>query len=118
LPEGRATAAVVHADVLASGSPVPTLAPHDVFAELTTSPRGLTAGDAISADCRLVEAHDLLVEMAALTGESRPVPRIAEAVPAERLADARNCVFTGTSVTNGTARAVVVATGLGTPPAR
>jgi len=74
----------------------------------------LDAGDAISADCRLVEAHDLLVEMAALTGESRPVPRIAEAVPAERIADARNCVFMGTSVTSGTARAVVVATGLGT----
>jgi Ca2+-transporting ATPase len=74
----------------------------------------LDAGDAISADCRLVEAHDLLIEMAALTGESRPVPRIAEAVPAERLADARNCVFMGTSVINGTARAVVVATGLGT----
>jgi P-type Ca2+ transporter type 2C len=74
----------------------------------------LDAGDAISADCRLVETHDLLVEMAALTGESRPVPRIAEAVPAKRLADARNCVFMGTSVTNGTARAVVVAIGLGT----
>ncbi|HYA52240.1 MAG TPA: HAD-IC family P-type ATPase, partial [Streptosporangiaceae bacterium] len=74
----------------------------------------LDAGDAIPADCRLVETHDLLIEMAALTGESRPVPRIAEAVRAERLADARNCVFMGTSVINGTARAVVVATGLGT----
>jgi P-type Ca2+ transporter type 2C len=74
----------------------------------------LDAGDAISADCRLVETHDLQVEMAALTGESRPVPRIAEAVPTEHRADARNCVFMGTSVTNGAARAVVVATGLGT----
>ncbi len=74
----------------------------------------LDAGDAISADCRLVESYDLLVEMAALTGESRPVPRIAEAVPTDRLADARNCVFMGTSVTSGSARAVVVATGLGT----
>jgi Cation transporter/ATPase, N-terminus len=38
--------AVAHAEVLASGSPVPMLAPHDVFAELKTSPRGLTADDA------------------------------------------------------------------------
>jgi P-type Ca2+ transporter type 2C len=74
----------------------------------------LDAGDAISADCRLTEAHDLLVEMAALTGESRPTPRISEAVPEARAADARNCVFMGTSVVNGSGRAVVFATGLAT----
>jgi P-type Ca2+ transporter type 2C len=74
----------------------------------------LDAGDAISADCRLVEAHELLVEMAALTGESRPTPRISEAVPQEQAADARNCVFMGTSVVNGIGRAVVITTGLST----
>ena len=74
----------------------------------------LDAGDAISADCRLIDAHDLLVEMAALTGESRPTPRISEAVPDAQAADARNCVFMGTSVVNGTGRAVVFATGLAT----
>ncbi len=72
------------------------------------------AGDAISADCRLTEAHDLLVEMSALTGESRPTPRIAEAAPAASTADARNCVYMGTSVVNGTARGVVFGTGLAT----
>jgi Ca2+-transporting ATPase len=74
----------------------------------------LDAGDAISADCRLIDAHDLLVEMAALTGESRPTPRISEAVPEMQTADARNCVFMGTSVVNGSGRAVVFATGLTT----
>jgi P-type Ca2+ transporter type 2C len=74
----------------------------------------LDAGDAISADCRLIEAHDLQVEMAALTGESRPTPRISEAVPDGNVADARNCVFMGTSVVNGSGRGVVFATGLGT----
>ena len=72
------------------------------------------AGDAISADCRLTEAHDLLVEMSALTGESRPTPRIAEAAPAASTAEARNCVYMGTSVVNGTARGVVFGTGLAT----
>jgi len=75
----------------------------------------LSAGDAISADCRLVEADELSVEMAALTGESQPTPRVAEAVEGRvATADARNCVFMGTSVVKGTGRAVVFATGIGT----
>ena len=74
----------------------------------------LDAGDAISADCRLIDSHDLLVEMAALTGESRPTPRICDAVPQAQPADARNCVFMGTSAVNGSGRAVVFATGLST----
>jgi magnesium-transporting ATPase (P-type) len=73
------------------------------------------AGDAISADCRLIEVHDILVEMAALTGESRPTPRVSEAVaPEVPVHEAANCVFMGTSVVNGTGRAVVFATGLAT----
>jgi len=75
----------------------------------------LDAGDAVSADCRLIEVHDLLVEMAALTGESRPTPRICEAVDEDLpLSEAHNCVFMGTSVVNGSGRAVVFATGLAT----
>src|SRR5271166_1325003 len=74
----------------------------------------LDAGDAISADCRLIDTHDLQVEMAALTGESRPTPRISEAVPQVQASDARNCVFMGTSVVNGSGRGVVFATGLAT----
>ena len=75
----------------------------------------LEAGDAVSADCRVIESHGLSVEMAALTGESQPVSRTNEAVGVgcEPL-EARNCVFMGTSVTSGTGKAVVFATGLHT----
>lgn len=74
----------------------------------------LEAGDAVSADCRLVEAHSLRVEMAALTGESQPVARTDEAVMATSVVEARNCVLMGASVVSGTAKAVVFATGLAT----
>ncbi|MDA8302892.1 MAG: cation-transporting P-type ATPase [Actinomycetota bacterium] len=74
----------------------------------------LEAGDAVSADCRVIESHELSIEMAAITGESQPVRRVADPVSAAQLTDARNLVFMGTSVTNGTGKAVVFATGLGT----
>jgi P-type Ca2+ transporter type 2C len=75
----------------------------------------LEAGDAISADARLIEAHALSIEMAALTGESQPEGRTSEpARTGTTPVQARNCVFMGTSVTTGTGKAVVFATGLGT----
>ncbi|HET6964120.1 MAG TPA: cation-transporting P-type ATPase [Acidimicrobiales bacterium] len=74
----------------------------------------LEAGDAVSADCRVIQADDLSIEMAALTGESNPVTRVSEACDAAQPVEARNCVFMGTTVTNGTGRAAVFATGLRT----
>ena len=75
----------------------------------------LQAGDAVPADGRVVEAHELSVEMAVLTGESQPSSRTDQPVEAGTAPlDARNCVFMGTSVVRGTARAVVFATGVGT----
>ncbi|UXY25245.1 cation-translocating P-type ATPase [Streptomyces sp. HUAS TT20] len=74
----------------------------------------LEAGDAVSADCRLVEAHDVAVNNAALTGESDAVARVAGPVPAGPPLEARNCVFMGTDVVAGTGRAVVSATGTAT----
>ncbi|MFD7611637.1 cation-translocating P-type ATPase [Streptomyces sp. NPDC059828] len=75
----------------------------------------LEAGDAVSADCRLVEAHDVMVNNAAITGESDAVGRISEP---ERsgfpLLQARNCVFMGTDVVAGTGKAVVFGTGQST----
>jgi P-type Ca2+ transporter type 2C len=76
----------------------------------------LAEGDRISADARLVEAHELRVDQSALTGESHPVRRAAEPLPpgprgpAERL----NEVFAGTMVTSGRGKAVVTATGMAT----
>ncbi len=75
----------------------------------------LEPGDVVSADCRLIEANALAVEMATLTGESQPVSRVTEAMaPGTGLLDARNCVYMGTAVVSGTARALVFATGLST----
>ncbi|MGD0245254.1 MAG: cation-transporting P-type ATPase [Streptosporangiaceae bacterium] len=75
----------------------------------------LQAGDDICCDGRLVEAHGLTVDDVALTGESAPVHRTAEAVPAGTVTmDAANLVFMGTSVVEGTATAVAFATGTDT----
>ncbi|MFF9307010.1 cation-translocating P-type ATPase [Streptomyces sp. NPDC014777] len=74
----------------------------------------LEAGDAVSADCRVVEAHELEVNNAPLTGESNAVARSAEPVTAGPPLEARNCVFMGTDVVAGSGRAVVFATGAAT----
>jgi calcium-translocating P-type ATPase len=75
----------------------------------------LEAGDAVSADCRVIDAHDLSIEMASLTGESQPVGRTTEpAAPGKAVVEARNCVFMGTTVTEGAGKAIVFATGLRT----
>ncbi|GAB3147055.1 cation-transporting P-type ATPase [Amycolatopsis stemonae] len=75
----------------------------------------LDAGDAVSADCRVIEAHELTVNNMALTGESAPVWRTADPVPAAvpRL-EARNLVWMGTTVATGAGKAVVTATGQAT----
>ncbi|WP_381560478.1 cation-translocating P-type ATPase [Streptomyces eurythermus] len=74
----------------------------------------LEAGDAVPADCRLVEAHEAAVNNAALTGESDPVARVAEAVPPGPPLEARNCVWMGTDLVAGTGKAVVFGTGAAT----
>jgi P-type Ca2+ transporter type 2C len=75
----------------------------------------LDAGDAVPADCRVIEAHNLSVEMSALTGESRPVGRTVESAnPDAAPIDARDAVFMGTSIATGSGKAVVYATGLAT----
>lgn len=73
----------------------------------------LRAGDLVPADARLVEATDLHVQQAALTGESLPVEKRADDgdEPAESFADTHNCVFLGTSVVSGLGTALVTATG-------
>ena len=79
----------------------------------------LGAGDAVAADARLLEAAQLQAAEAALTGESVPVAKTAAALPADTgLADRRNMVFSGTYITAGRGRAVVVATGTHTEVGR
>jgi len=79
----------------------------------------LAAGDAVAADARLVEQAQLQVAEAALTGESLPVAKSVTAVAeATGLADRHDMVYSGTHVTAGRARALVVATGVHTEVGR
>ena len=76
----------------------------------------LEAGDFIPADARLIQSASLKSEESALTGESVPAEKDAQAVIAEDapLGDRTNMVFSGCSITYGTATAVVTATGMNT----
>ncbi len=75
----------------------------------------LNAGDKIPADARLIEVSDLEVNEAALTGESAAVKKQLESVDASAgVGDRKNMIFIGTTVVKGSARAVVVQTGLHT----
>ncbi len=75
----------------------------------------LQSGDKVPADMRLLHARSLKIEEAALTGESVPVDKDCEPVPEHTvLGDRKSMLYSGTLVTYGTARAVVVATGVAT----
>ena len=72
----------------------------------------LSAGTSIPADCRLLEASDLFVNEATLTGETFPVNKLAGVLPAETpLAQRTNVLFCGTHVESGSGRTIVVHTG-------
>ena len=73
------------------------------------------AGDAISADLRLVEASNLAADESTLSGESVAVHKHVHPVPAEtRLPDRTSMLFKGTALTRGSGVGVVTATGLST----
>jgi len=76
----------------------------------------LEAGDFVPADARLIRSVSLKSEESALTGESVPSEKDANAVVKEKasIGDRTNMVFSGCSITYGTAMAVVTATGMNT----
>lgn len=76
----------------------------------------LEAGDFVPADARLLHAVSLKSEESALTGESVPSEKDADLAIAEGapLGDRSNMVFSGCSITYGTALAVVTGTGMDT----
>lgn len=72
----------------------------------------LGAGDKVPADLRMLTAHGMSVQEAVLTGESVPVEKHIEPVAADAPLGDRSCMaFSGTLVTTGQGRGVVVATG-------
>ena len=76
----------------------------------------IEAGSQIGADARVIEAANLRVEEAALTGESVPVEKSPLPVTSDNapLGDRRSMVFMGTTVAHGRGRAIVVDTGMRT----
>lgn len=100
-----------HANVLRDGRrvaiAVAELVPGDVVL--------LGAGDRVPADLRLLRARGLLIDEAALTGESVAATKDGSAVaPDAALGDRRGMAFSGTLVAAGQASGVVAATGAGT----
>ena len=72
----------------------------------------LRAGDRIPADMRVIEAHNLRVEEAILTGESTVVDKHIQPLTGElTLGDRTNLLFSGTAVSAGGGMGVVIATG-------
>ncbi|WP_426993902.1 magnesium-translocating P-type ATPase [Methylomonas sp. CM2] len=76
----------------------------------------LCAGDMVPADGLLIEACDLFVKQALLTGEAYPIEKRPGDLPADAtdLQDADNAVFMGTTVISGSAKMRVVKTGTAT----
>jgi magnesium-transporting ATPase (P-type) len=72
----------------------------------------LEAGDKVPADLRLLKTHGLQIQEAILTGESVPVDKQTQPVAGDAPLGDRTCLaFSGTTVTSGQGRGVVVATG-------
>ena len=101
-----------HARVIRNGQETvvdaSTLVPGDIIR--------LEAGDFVPADARLLQSSSLKSEESALTGESVPSEKDAAAEVKENapIGDRTNMVFSGCSITYGTAVAVVTATGMDT----
>lgn len=72
----------------------------------------LEAGDKVPADVRLFKTHGLTIQEAILTGESVPVEKKTTSVNTHAALGDRSCMaFSGTLITNGQGRGIVVATG-------
>ena len=72
----------------------------------------LNAGDMVPADCLILRSRYLYVDESSLTGESYPVEKREGVLPDDTpLAERTNCLFMGTHVVSGEARAVVARTG-------
>ncbi|WP_245641202.1 cation-translocating P-type ATPase [Streptomyces megasporus] len=78
----------------------------------------LRSQEVVPADCRLLQAEGLEVDESSLTGESLPVSKDPAPVVAAQIADRHSMLYEGTTVSAGTAVAVVVATGSATEVGR
>ncbi len=73
------------------------------------------AGDKVSADARVFDAANLEIDESMLTGESTPVKKTVSVLKKDLpVADRTNMAFSGSIITRGRGKAVVVATGMET----
>ncbi|MCE9888340.1 magnesium-translocating P-type ATPase [Kluyvera intermedia] len=88
--------------------PIDQLVPGDIIK--------LAAGDMIPADLRVIQARDLFVAQASLTGESLPVEKVAKTREPHQTnpLECDTLCFMGTNVVSGTAQAMVIASGANT----
>lgn len=72
----------------------------------------LSAGDVVPGDCRILQSKDLFVNESSLTGETYPAEKIPRTLDRDTpLGRRTNCLFMGTNVVSGSAKALVVHTG-------
>ncbi len=92
--------------------PADQLVPGDII--------NIYTGDRISADCRITESNLLAIDESSLTGESVPVEK--QVAPLTKtdlpLGDRTNMCYTGTMVTRGRGKAVIIGTGMNTEMGR
>ena len=75
----------------------------------------LEAGNVVPADIRLIKSYEISVSEAILTGESVPVRKVTEIVPQDTpLAERKNMVHKGTTISSGSGKGLVTETGLET----
>ncbi len=101
-----------HAKVIRGGNIVEIASSDLVIGDVVV----MDAGDYVPADVRLIESNNMKVDEAALTGESVPVEKDANAILPEdaSLGDRINCGFMGTVITYGRGRGIVTQTGMNT----
>lgn len=102
-----APTAIVLRDGIQKHIPATELVPGDIVL--------IKSGDKIPADLRLIETKNLQVQEAILTGESLPVEKNCELLPAKtQLHDRTSLAYSGTIVVNGRGKGVVIGTGYAT----
>ncbi len=77
----------------------------------------ISAGDMIPADCRILESKDLFISQSLLSGESLPVEKtekILSSIESKTIIELNNICFLGTNVISGSAKIIVINTGVNT----
>lgn len=94
--------------VLRDGKPLEVISSNIVTGDIIL----FKAGDMIPADCLIIEANELHANEASLTGESYPVRKDIGILPEHtELSKRTNCLWEGTNIVSGNAKALVVHTG-------